>query len=1430
MNLDTQIIRLTDIIEKISFRISIKNGLQDYFFNHLCEDIFTVTFSEIFNKKFNNINIEIPNAPGIDLISTDKEICVQISSTGTTAKLYKTLRTFLKQEEYRGCKKLYFFIIGEKEESYSEAKETVKKILEEDSVKIKGFNFDVDKDIIELKHLTKTLKDKFSDLYGNNERKLSHESLFKIVEDLSKSINGLEYALKPISENEKIEYLRNNCFEIQKSIDRRLIDEENNIFSEQDLIIKDELKYAFIYGDAGLGKTYLLNNLSFELFKNSKLNLENRLPYIINLKNLKLNISIEKQLPKYFGKRFKSILIFDGYDEIATREQLQFKILLIQYLELNKFTSCIIGSRTKIKNNEIKFIHKNGFKEKEYSFKTLRIDYFNNNEIDDFIKNKEIETSIFSDKNFQKLYSDFKNPYYLDLITRYYNDYGNLPENKLIVLDKLVNKNLIRLTSNDNRMLALETRNILEKLSFLFYYTEIKVLKDIDLAKIIEYKNEIWELLNKHDALIFNEIYEHWEISLTKQKELDFLFYSLIKKLDSKTLFEIFTEDTALPDTWYNSLLLFNNDNEISHDIRDEMTKNFPFIFIKEFQLNPNDSFFTNDLRTKVFQEIFNKYEVKDIWIDFKIFDEKSYVEFGDTDENFNFLISKVSSENQRTKSKAISLLRKFKAKIERTKLLWSIIKLEINIKNNKHIIWESYYCLSNYKDFLTPEIQRELIDLSVKSESDFLKNNEYVRASVYNFILICGLQDEYLDYFFEGLELLKFKHKNNTEGRSGTNLLDEGYNLDKVFFNLNHENSITKSFDIFFNNFSKFDEYHGEIIFNNLILKSKEILSDQKNSIQFKNKLISILSTYDLKNENWFYWKEMIINFKLYVFIIDTLKSEEKILSNLLKDKHIFNNYFHISVDGISKLITNNNYNLIINSFKNGDLSIEKVISIYDFVYNSDENLSVKIKKGIEKIGGVIPKREEEIEDVKLQDFQKKQFKLLFDENQFKKEVIDFFGEADTIDNSWSEVPNWYNESKSLYNFDFRIDYLRRFVRFENDNKFQKEKTLIVLQNNLDWVLVSLIVEKKRQYKYELTPEEENYLNKWIKEQSSKLDFRNAMSNVKNNSFSVDQNCLTIYKYIKEFDVKLDKKTNLNLLSFVDINTVNISFDENYNGYFEKLIDEINDFDAVKKRVNENLKNKVKYASILNNHIIFSYKYNILENHKLIEDLLTEFSPELQIGHFHDNPILVYFDKSKNFEFIKNNFPEDITDLFWVIINYLIDNNLNIEFAEEKLLSYIDKTNDPNKKLKFSSKLLKINSKNALKEFHDILNSVYETKNESKLRLHDFKNNIINYKNEEIEIAVKLLELSFKFDFDNFDNPRREITNYLKNMIIEDKVNYEKIKGLITSLIESHKRIIDNIQFLEFELNDLKETFYSNYKSNYSLKDALKIISNIEN
>ena len=71
-------------------------------------------------------------------------------------------------------------------------------------------------------------------------------------------------------------------------------------------------------------------------------------------------------------------------------------------------------------------------------------------------------------------------------------------------------------------------------------------------------------------------------------------------------------------------------------------------------------------------------------------------------------------------------------------------------------------------------------------------------------------------------------------------------------------------------------------------------------------------------------------------------------------------------------------------------------------------------------------------------------------------------------------------------------------------------------------------------------------------------------------------------------------------------------------------------------------------------------------------------------------------------------------------------------------------KNEDYNEKLKISNKLIKINSKNALHDFFTLIKYIKENQLGSDFRFYDFSTSISKYKNEEIDIAVKLIELTF--------------------------------------------------------------------------------------
>ena len=1413
MDLESILDEINKIIEKLNSIIQQKNKSGDYFINSLCEDIFIETFNAIFNCNLKNLNYSKPNAPAIDLLdlSIDKKIIIQVTSSNTPKKLLETITKYDNNiDSYGEYKELYHFILTKKSNSYKQ-KQINSRLINKPT-----FIFNIHEHIIDIFSISNLLKKSYSN-------GLRIEKIVEIKDNLEKAINGFEFKFESIKLKDKNLFNKTNYKfkEEELKLERTLINDTNQLLCLNDLINDESIQYILIKSDAGYGKSFLLNDTFNFLFEQSMKSYNNITPYILNLKefnnskDFKENISV-----LYFDKRKKPLLLLDGLDEITDdEEQKDIENKLLEYLKNHQNVKCIISSRNSFKKINIKEDHN----DEKIAFKKYILSKLNERQIENYLKSKNILKEIKSDSKFQKIEKSLQIPFNLYNVCQYYIKNRKLSESIIYINHKRIDED-IKKYSKKNEMLLVKTRVSLERLAIINNIIEKKFFSKREIGSLINYDEEIYQIFKKINLLHFDEIDEKVRFNNNNKYFEDILVTYFFKNNNPEKIFEIFLindNEYLIPNSWYNSLSMLVSTLGIESSFSKNIMENHPYILIQseEVGLSVKDT-------NKIFQNIFNIYQKKDIWINEQQFDLNKLAKFGDTDENFEFLILKIDSKNQRTKTKAISLLSDFIPNKERGELIVNRLELEINDSNNKYTIKTIFNCLSNYKEFISAEKKVELINLSANSETDLLKYNEYIRSGVYKFILVNDLQDEFLDYLFEGLELIKFSNKGKYDGRDKTTLLDEGIYLDNLFFNLKSKKNITKSIDILFNNYKSFDERHANKIFNDLIKKSTEIINSNKGIKIFKKELILTFSKYNITNHNWGYWKEMVLNFKLDDFIKNTLQAEYEVLENLIKDEKIFKNYFLISADGISELITNNNYNLIIKIIDTELIKINEGIRLYEFI--EDKSVAKKIKEAIIKKGGIIENEiKNEYDNFKLEQIEN--FKLLFNEDNFKESILKFFGSNNKIEIPWDEIPNWY-KGQLYFHQDFRLNFLRELTRHEEGRTVEKNKVITRFNKNLDWYLIKTIFQNKSRINYNFSEDQITYLSNWISAQALQLNFKDAIYDVYNNSFKLIDDCNTIYSFAKELNVKLDKNTNLDLLSFFDMNNISSNYDEYYNDYFKNLITEINDLEAVKKRVNENLKNKVKYSSVLNNHIIFSFNYNVIENYPLIEKLLIEYLSEFQHGHFHDNPILVYYDKSKNFDFLKNNFPTEITDLFWALINYLIDNNEHQSFVEEKLLNKIDITQNYDEKLRIISNLLKINSKNALLKFYETLDFIKKEGVNGQFRHYDYNTSIYKYENEEIETAIKIIELTFQFEFDNFDNPRREIIAYLKRMIIRNKENYNKIKSLIENLINDKKGALENIQFLEFDLNDFKETFYSNYKSNYTLKDALKIISKIEN
>lgn len=90
--------------------------------NHAAETVLIPLFAEVLGlRNLENLNVEEgPNYPAIDLGDRKAEVAIQVTSTSDIGKIKTSLQKYVKYELYKQFKRIRFYIITEKQSSYSD--------------------------------------------------------------------------------------------------------------------------------------------------------------------------------------------------------------------------------------------------------------------------------------------------------------------------------------------------------------------------------------------------------------------------------------------------------------------------------------------------------------------------------------------------------------------------------------------------------------------------------------------------------------------------------------------------------------------------------------------------------------------------------------------------------------------------------------------------------------------------------------------------------------------------------------------------------------------------------------------------------------------------------------------------------------------------------------------------------------------------------------------------------------------------------------------------------------------------------------------------------------------------------------------------------------------------------------------------------------
>lgn len=1239
------------------------------------------------------------------------------------------------------------------------------------------FNFDV-----KLLDIDNKIKDLFAlkpefykELY--NEEAPTNINKDEII-DRFKHILFSTRALKKIilNDNDKSEFIGNikleDCYE-ERYLIKKSNDELNYLFEDKKTLfeILNQTNKIILLGNPGIGKTTELINLALKLWKIGEV--ESKIPVFKNLKDFTISDKIENYLPNRWNEIYQPILILDGLDEI--KDIMDFTSKINTFIQNNKEINpkIILSCRTNIYYNQL-----------------ITLDDFKSYYLDDltFEQSKSILRNNFkipiNNYCLTSSHLDYlKTPFFLNLFADYIKENKNLPDSKGIMWESYISSQL---------------KLHYEKIKRLPDYKsdiEIKPLTKLALINEFRHQNyiEFMNLCNIQDVVIDNFV----TLPLIHNFDENYSFthrqiqeYLVAKALSSKS-FNVIIENTKIPslDKIYPSL--YNAISFLIDLMEDSKKKNqlIDWIVKKEVEIlfSADKNRITEGIRNKVFQAFFTKHCIdKKYWISTNNpFSIKELGEFGSTTENSNFLITQIkNNEHFRIVISAIELLTHF-----------TNIKKE-NLKKLYLSLLED----SEYDKNIYPYIIRAIKELNIHLVEEVLEifrnnTNKELNTAILELITNYNEVDKYFNYikeqFLFGINVVKREEKDEVLR------LTSYYIVDLLLKFKNSDNFIgiiTYYFDTEY--YSRgLDHHHDEIIKRCLFFDNQD-----------DDFVINLLQKIDLKS---YYLR---INEQLFQLVAKSI-NKIKIIKFLLSKFNFDKLNYEIS----TLIIEDNDLEFLINYFIDNNININEIQYFRNYLLSQGKReLALNFEEKL-KTQQIIDKNFETIEEIEKRNLlinEKPQtnFDILFEKenllSQIKK-IFERYGEP-IIESIYIQKisSDWYLENNNNMHIDMAYQVLSEILyKYKSNITFFDVESY--LENND--IIVTVIKSKlNSKDKISVSETQKDFIKKWVDENYIKLNFNDIMVCDNYSSFSSSNDYLNWEKIIF-FLRRLELETEeLFLLNSLKVYTNSSSFDD--SSFFENLIEKINNPEAIKRQIIENLKEEFLFSPILSHHINYALNHYYIEAYSDIERHLQSDLIEYNIKELFN----IYFEIVKDVNFMKNCVKDLDSYKSWDIISILHENNIEINFCITKTKQYLEtKTFDSNRTgfLKNCFNILFKNNKPEALEYYIKLNKIAD--------LYD----VDFYKYEYIDDYSKLSDI-FDFTYNNdVDRTFYRSSEFFKSYIInlsKNQESYQLVRVELLKMKEKYKDDDNKSFIINLHLDEAEKSYYNAMSIPLSFEEAL--------
>ena len=1233
---------------------------------------------------------------------------------------------------------------------------------------------------------------------------LDHITLNSTHENTTIAIKELQEIKKRIIPKEKSKYLPFNYFIKNKKQPHYYILRCVKLYTETpnemeqttigntivEVIEQTDSLRMVLLGGAGLGKTTELQQVAWEISKRKKF------PIFLSLNNY---TSRETNIEKYINPRWNEIppqqlvILMDGFDEIEPGSTMQAVRDIQSFAEQNPSIKIIVSSRTNFYNKTSGEEEGSTLRDfSPYLLESLTQEDYKKYITENFTFDYDC---FYKEVTQNRLLPLLENPFFLIALAEIYAEEGKLDKNKSLIIGQLIEKRL----NNDIAHYKDAVKDIADNKDHIFKTATCMVVAGLrsitgkELLFLARNQNNV-NLIKRATLFIKSNQRGYWQFEHSYfQEYLAAQYFADLSIDEIKKMMTGSGSGHVMP-TWQNTLTLLlsllKSTDSLFSDLIDWLVNTDPVALLG---IEPER--LSEDLREQIFRDIFNYYKGKLIWLDNTRINYEDYASFGSIPACIDFIVDEVlnSANELIVRMNAVYVMQRmdFSNYVNARKVLEQLISIVEDQDVSPNFI-------SNVIDIIT-ETNLHILQRDIDHLFDILKHrgNEYIRTSLYRFLLQKKQAERHIDYFLEGILILKNKKLNSD--RSRINLLGESQNITTALLQCRSGEAICKVIEWLIGNRELLHEYHIKEWFSSIIDNAIVAYPTHKDIYQYMFRLISSI-----------YISEHKILDKILSFFQATSTTEELIdtLLNNYADDH---NYIWIYI--LSRILSPDNYQIIIEAYIAKKLTDDDLKGLCRNIYNNKQRLN--LRKEIRKQTGlkiIFPRNL----DWNKHNQEKIQagFDILFDVERFKKECEEFVSRYSPL------TQNKYNGIRRK-----RImkgkgeDVANRSVMslIENilyhDDKIKLTPQLVRSYIH-DWNLISEIYEilkNDSEKKIKITHEQLSHIQSWFMEYINKVDFTQVVKKGKGNQFSINTYSVLLFYFKKRFEFDCDENIILDMTlcsgtQIGELPTLEYLYTLCNNERFEQ-------------RVIENvLDNKIPVDFIYEEHLKFIFEHKLAAAYSHI---LTRLTDKPGNSFLQSRIVRLYFQAELPLYDIKK---------LWANLNISLKLEVAEELYQKEEFSFL-RSNLPSLYIHANKEQQKSINKLLIKckDIFGLQNSLDWIKLHKESPFDDISGIWFNF--EDISVLPFLIQiLEYGYDKSISQSPfmhrmERFAIDGLKYLALAKKENFPIVIEAIEGFIIKNKGKFENVEFLNSYLESIKMEYDKKYYYSHSLEVIRKML-----